>query len=118
MNKGRYTVDATGAIQEWDQGMERLTGYLRHEVAGRSCEELQCDECIHANCPFEFPGLSAFATPTEKPLPGCMRRSDGEIVPVVKELHALSDATGAAIAGEIRIQSAEPPTGEGEPSTA
>ena len=107
MSEGRYTVDSGGKIQEWDRGMELLTGYPRDEVAGRSCEELQCEECIHANCPFEFPGLDAFSQSSQEPLAGCMRCSDGGILPVVKELRPLCDRTGAVTAGEIRIRNSE-----------
>ena len=107
MSEGRFTVDSSGAIQEWDRGMEVLTGYARAEVAGRSCEELRCEECIHANCPFEFPGLDAFSQSSQEPLAGCMRCRDGGIVPVVKVLRPLCDGTGAVTAGEIRIRKSE-----------
>jgi diguanylate cyclase (GGDEF)-like protein/PAS domain S-box-containing protein len=59
LQTGVSVADRTGKIMLWNQGAERLTGYKRHEVLGRSCRDnvlAHCNDqgCVAcgATCPF------------------------------------------------------------------
>lgn len=58
LHTGVYLVDRERKIVFWNQGAERITGYMRHEVVGRLCREdllAYCDDngsMLHgATCP-------------------------------------------------------------------
>ena len=58
LHTGVYLVDRELKIVFWNQGAERITGYMRHEVVGRLCREdllAYCDDTgtvLHgATCP-------------------------------------------------------------------
>lgn len=58
LHTGVYLVDRELKIVFWNQGAERITGYMRHEVVGRLCREdllSYCDDAgsiLHgATCP-------------------------------------------------------------------
>jgi diguanylate cyclase (GGDEF)-like protein/PAS domain S-box-containing protein len=42
---GVFVLDLDKKIAYWSNGAEQITGYLRHEVVGRSCEENILDHC-------------------------------------------------------------------------
>jgi diguanylate cyclase (GGDEF)-like protein/PAS domain S-box-containing protein len=45
LQTGVYLVDRDRRIVFWNDGAERITGYLRHEVVGRSCRDSLLDHC-------------------------------------------------------------------------
>jgi len=47
---GVYVVDRNGKIFFWNQGAERITGFMRHEVVGRSCRESILVHCNAQGC--------------------------------------------------------------------
>jgi len=60
LHMGVYLVDRERKIVFWNQGAERITGYMRHEVVGRFCREdllAYCDDAGSilqgATCPLE-----------------------------------------------------------------
>ena len=59
LQTGVYLVDRNRKIVFWNDGAERITGYMRHDVLGRFCREsllLHCNDqgCVlcGATCPF------------------------------------------------------------------
>ncbi|MBZ5683072.1 MAG: diguanylate cyclase [Acidobacteriia bacterium] len=50
MQTGVCVVDLENKILLWNDGAERITGYLRHEVMGRSCQENFQQHCSHRKC--------------------------------------------------------------------
>lgn len=59
LQTGVYLVDRDRKIVFWNDGAERITGYMRHDVLGRFCREsllLHCNDkgCVlcGATCPF------------------------------------------------------------------
>jgi diguanylate cyclase (GGDEF)-like protein/PAS domain S-box-containing protein len=50
MQTGVCVVDLENRILFWNDGAERITGYLRHEVLGRPCAENILLHCTHTNC--------------------------------------------------------------------
>jgi PAS domain S-box-containing protein/diguanylate cyclase (GGDEF)-like protein len=47
---GVYLVGSDGKILFWNDGAERITGYLRHDVIGRSCRENILAQCNQQHC--------------------------------------------------------------------
>jgi len=50
LQTGVCVVDLEKRILFWNDGAERITGYLRHEVMGRSCAENILLHCHHPEC--------------------------------------------------------------------
>ena len=50
MQIGVCAVDLENKIMFWNDGAERITGDLRHEVMGRSCADNIQLHCNHAKC--------------------------------------------------------------------
>lgn len=96
---GVYLVDRNRRITLWNDGAERLTGYLRQEMIGRACYDdlmLDCDgsageeaiacpllETIHSGQPGE---LDIF-----------MRHKDGQRIPVRVRTVAVRDEHGVSV---------------------
>ena len=49
---GVCVVDMQQKIVFWSHGAERITGYLRHEVIGRSCIAKALLHCQQSGCEF------------------------------------------------------------------
>src|SRR5437867_971708 len=50
LQTGVYVVGREGRILFWNQGAEKITGYLRHEALGRFCRENVLSHCNDHNC--------------------------------------------------------------------
>ena len=50
LQSGVYLMDRERKIHFWNDGAERITGYLRHEVLGHSCREILLKECDEHGC--------------------------------------------------------------------
>jgi diguanylate cyclase (GGDEF)-like protein/PAS domain S-box-containing protein len=53
LHTGVYLVDRDGTIRFWNDGAERLTGYLREEIVGRCCRDkilVHGGECTASLC--------------------------------------------------------------------
>src|SRR6266550_3659393 len=50
LQTGVYVVGRDGRILFWNQGAEKITGYLRHEALGRCCRENVLAHCNDHNC--------------------------------------------------------------------
>jgi diguanylate cyclase (GGDEF)-like protein/PAS domain S-box-containing protein len=50
LKSGLYVVDRERRIVFWNDGAERITGYLRHEVVGHSCVENVLKHCNADKC--------------------------------------------------------------------
>src|SRR5207237_8214657 len=50
LQTGVYVVGRHGRILFWNQGAEKITGYLRHEALGRFCRENVLSHCNDHNC--------------------------------------------------------------------
>lgn len=45
---GVYLTDCDRRIVFWNQGAERITGFMRHEVVGRGCDQNPLTNCSHS----------------------------------------------------------------------
>src|SRR5437773_10788160 len=50
LQTGVYVVGREGRIPFWNQGAEKITGYLRHEALGRFCRENVLSHCSDHHC--------------------------------------------------------------------
>lgn len=97
---GVYVVDAGRKILFWNEGAERITGYLAQEVIGRNCNDnllAHCDRnftlLCDGNCPLK--GAIEDGRPREASL--YLRHKKGSRVPVNVRAVPIRDANGVII---------------------
>ncbi len=95
-----YIVDRERRIVFWNDGCERLTGHLRHEVIGRSCSAghlMHCDENHDLLCGVACPLLETMrdGRPLEADL--YLLHRDGYRLPIHAQAVAVRDEHGAII---------------------
>ncbi len=94
---GVFTLDTHGQITSWNPAMERITGYKRENVMGKSCQMLGFNQCFGKQCPTDITqcGISRYGKvePTECNL----KHKDGYYVPVIKNARVIRDENGGAI---------------------
>jgi len=98
LQTGVSVADRNGKILFWNQGAERLTGHLRHEVVGRSCRDnilQQCNDrgCVAcgATCPITCTLQEGKAQEAKMQL----RHKEGYPVHVLMRIAPLRDAHGS-----------------------
>jgi PAS domain S-box-containing protein/diguanylate cyclase (GGDEF)-like protein len=98
---GVYLVDRERRILLWSAGAEDITGYLRHEVLGRSCREdllLHCDDthaCLCGGTACHLQQTMQDGRPRAADL--VLLHKDGRRVPVSVSAVPLRDEQGAII---------------------
>jgi len=95
-----YVVDRERKITFWNQGAERLTGYMRHEVVGRLCREELLAYCDDAgtrleggNCPL----MSALQEGRAREARVYVRHKSGHRLPVRVWTHPIRSRDGTII---------------------
>lgn len=118
---GVCVVDMHKKIVLWSDGAERITGYLRHEVIGRSCIAeplLHCDQPGCEFCSEECPLACAMKTSHAAGGSGFLHHKAGHEVPV--RMHAVpvhnkrGSIVGAAEIFDDLQQSAKPDLSKGQ----
>jgi PAS domain S-box-containing protein/diguanylate cyclase (GGDEF)-like protein len=97
---GIYIVDRHRVVQLWNDGAERITGYLRHEVIGRSCQEcllLYCDGDDNVMCGGSCPLSATMRDGKARETDLFLRHKDGSRVPVRVHSTPVRDADGVII---------------------
>ena len=97
MNDGLMVVSPDGTILMVNEAFEKIMGYRREEVMGRSCAMLQCDGCaaVRAEGLQQFCDLFRQGLATRKP---CLyMRKDGSYVHILKNAAILRDETGQVL---------------------
>jgi len=95
-----YLVDRNGKILFWNQGAERITGHLRHEVIGHSradsiltqCNEQSCTVCGEV-CPFR--DARRDGKPRELRL--SLHHKLGHSIPVLFRITPIRDSHGSIV---------------------
>jgi diguanylate cyclase (GGDEF)-like protein/PAS domain S-box-containing protein len=80
---GVYVVNREARVVLWSEGAEQLTGYLRQDVVGRSCQEELLSHCDSENNPLHGTMIPLLATLHEG------RAASGEVSLRVKNGHFL-----------------------------
>jgi PAS domain S-box-containing protein/diguanylate cyclase (GGDEF)-like protein len=100
LRTGVYLMDRERKILFWNDGAEKITGYHRHEVVGRSCRDnilLHCDDqhCVlcGAACPFTRTMHDGKARETRVQL----RHKQGHRIPVRGWVVPIRDRSGSIL---------------------
>jgi phosphoserine phosphatase RsbU/P len=105
LSDGVYITDPGRRIIAWNQAAEKITGWKRDEVVGKSCWDdilVHIDKDGHALCGHEFcPLHRAIVTGTRSPgsLMVFAKNRDGERIPVEVTVSPLTDAEGRIVGG-------------------
>jgi len=92
-----YVVDRHRRIILWNSGAEKLTGYLRHEVIGRSCMDdllMHCDENHACLCGVACPLQQTMFDGEARVAEVFLLHKDGSRVPVTVRAVPLRDQDG------------------------
>jgi PAS domain S-box-containing protein/diguanylate cyclase (GGDEF)-like protein len=100
LQTGVYLIRRSGKILFWNDGAERITGFRRHEVIGRSCREnilVHCNEqhCVLCGVTCPLTGTMGEAKPGDTQV--FFRHKAGHRVPVRVRAIPVRDPTGLVI---------------------
>jgi len=100
LQTGVYVVDRNGRIFFWNQGAERITGHMRHDVVGRSCREnilVHCNAqgCVDCGATCSFSLTLHDGKPREARMR--LRHKEGHPVPVLMRIVPVRDRHGSII---------------------
>jgi PAS domain S-box-containing protein len=102
---GLYVVDSQRRILLWNEGAEKITGYLRQEVIGRICERdllAHCDESSEELCGSACPLLGTMHDGKPRDTMALLRHKAGPRIPVrVRAVPLRED--GGTIVGAIEM---------------
>ena len=110
---GVYLVDLDRRILLWNERAEQITGYRRHEVIGRLCQDdllLHCDQDGVVMCGAACPLAATMheGVPAEADI--LLRHKDGQRVPAHLQAIPIRDAIGSIVgAAEIFGQTVPAP---------
>jgi PAS domain S-box-containing protein/diguanylate cyclase (GGDEF)-like protein len=97
---GVYVLDRERKILLWNDGAERITGYLRQEVIGRYCQDnllMHCDLTYQCLCEDECPLVRTMQDGRTRDAQLFLRHKNGERVPVRLRSVPLRSPSGSII---------------------
>ncbi len=94
---GIMIVNTHGAIVSVNTAFEKITGYSRNEIIGKSCEILQCDICHEARLHGEGCWCALFRIGEVEQRKCTIRRKDGTFFQALKNGAILKDPDGQVI---------------------
>ncbi len=97
MNDGLMVVSPDGTILMVNQAFEKILGYGRKELIGRSCTMLSCDTCATARSEGKSRWCDLFEQGAATRKPCLFMRQDGSYVHVLKNAAILRDEAGQVL---------------------
>ncbi len=97
MNDGLMVVGPDGTILMVNQAFEKIMGYRRDEVIGRSCTMLNCDTCSPAHSEGKSGRCDLFEQGTAIRKSCLFMRKDGSYVHLLKNAAILRDEAGQVL---------------------
>jgi two-component system, NtrC family, response regulator HydG len=97
MNDGLMVVSPDGTILMVNQAFEKIMGYSREELIGRSCAALNCDTCATARSEGKSQWCNLFEQGEATRRPCLLMRKDGSYVHTLKNAAILRDEAGEVI---------------------
>lgn len=97
MNDGLMVVSPDGIILMVNQAFERIMGYNREELIGRSCALLHCATCADARSESKGRWCELFELEAATRKPCLFVRKDGSYVHVLKNAAILRDEAGQVL---------------------
>lgn len=113
LQAGVYLVDLSRRIVCWNDGAERISGYLRQDVVGRICGEklfLHCDEQgaeLCGSCPLAQTMLDG----KKREISVYLRHKSGHLVPVHVWCVPIRDSHGNVIGASESFEERKPTVG-------
>src|SRR5437016_7225941 len=100
LHTGVYLVDRERRIVFWNDGAEKITGHLRHDVLGRLCRDnilVHCDDNNKMLCVDACPLIEVMRDGQPREVAVYLRHRGGYRVPVLVRAVPIRDAHGAVI---------------------
>ena len=97
MNDGLMVVSPDGTILMVNQALEKMIGYSREELIGRSCALLNCDTCTIARSEGKYQWCDLFEQEAATRKPCLMMRKDGSYAHTLKNAAILRDEAGQVL---------------------
>ncbi len=97
MNDGLMVVSPDGTILMVNQALEKIIGYGREELIGRSCTLLHCDACTAARSEGKNQWCDLFEQEAATRRPCLLMRKDGSYVHTLKNAAILRDEAGQVL---------------------
>jgi PAS domain S-box-containing protein len=97
MNDGLMVVSTDGTILMVNEAFEKIMGYRREEILGRSCAMLNCDTCAHARSEGKGQWCNLFEQGAATRKPCLFMRKDGSYVHILKNAAILRDEAGQVL---------------------
>ena len=114
LTEGVYFTDRDRVITYWNDNAERLTGYCREEVVGRSCRDgllAHVDEKGILLCESHCPIVAALEEGQPQQCEAYLHHRDGHLVPVFLRVAPVSeDGNGGTITGFVQVFNDNSPT--------
>ena len=114
LQAGVYMVDRSRRILCWNDGAERISGYLRQDVLGRICEEsllMHCDEQGTDLCDSACPLSQTLLDGKKREMSVYLRHKSGHLLPVHIWCVAIRDAHGNVIGASQSFDEHKPADG-------
>lgn len=97
INDGLMIIDPAGTIQMVNGTLERLTGFTKDEMLGKSCSIFNCDGCELARSRSRDKWCLLFELEQVSSKRCLIIRKDGSYMPVFKRASLLRDESGAVL---------------------
>ncbi|MHB9074847.1 MAG: sigma-54 interaction domain-containing protein [Desulfobaccales bacterium] len=97
MNDGLMVVSPDGTMLMVNQAFEKIVGYSREELIGRSCTMLSCDTCANARSEGKGQWCELFEQGAATRKPCLLMRKDGSYVHILKNAAILRDEAGQVL---------------------
>lgn len=94
---GVMIVDKAGTIVSANEAFEKITGYNRHEIVGKSCTQLNCNVCESAREQKGDHWCVLFRTGSVRMKRCAIQKADGNYINVLKNASILRDMKGNVI---------------------
>jgi two-component system, NtrC family, response regulator HydG len=97
MNDGLMVVSPDGTVLMVNQAFEKITGYSRQDLIGRSCALMNCDTCTIARSEGKNQWCDLFEQGEATRKPCLLMRKDGTYAHTLKNAAILRDETGQVL---------------------
>jgi two-component system response regulator HydG len=97
MNDGLMVVSPDGTVLMVNQAFEKITGYSRQDLIGRSCALMNCDTCAIARSEGRNQWCDLFEQGEATRKPCLLMRKDGTYAHTLKNAAILRDETGQVL---------------------
>ena len=99
MQEGLMLVDKDGQVLFVNKIFEKMIGYTKEELQGRSCEVFQCDRCYSARADGVNKYCALFKEEKVRSSVCSYRKKDGSSVHLLKNAAVIRDKKGKVIGG-------------------